>query len=479
LIFRKLLFAIIGLAILHLTSTLPAADRRVPDDYLTIQAAINASADGDRIIVAVGTYDENVDIGKSVTLTSTDPDDPNIVANTVIDAGGSGSAIKFSETVTTDCELRGFTITGGYRGGVDCQGGNVTVRNCIFRDNLCYNGSGKGGGISNDSFARLTVIDSIFIRNTASGYGGGIFSDLGPLVVIGCEFIQNSAGHEGGGIATDYEEVTVQDCLFVQNQADYGGAVHSSHYGAEITNCTFAHNSARTGGAICEKELYLGDMTMRIRNCTLYSNIADEYGGAVSIRLAGNLLMSNCILWDNIAFVEGPQIATGNGGNLSVSYSCVQGGEGDVYAPSATLNWLEGNFDADPVFEDAAANDFHLQSTEGRWDASQKTWVVDVIHSPCIDTGNPVSDWTAEIWPNGQRINVGAFGGTKQASKSLSTSGNIADIDSSGSVGVGDLDRLVKKWLMEGITLREDLNGDGIINLGDFAVLVNYWGWKQ
>jgi hypothetical protein len=44
--------------------------------------------------------------------------------------------------------------------------------------------------------------------------------------------------------------------------------------------------------------------------------------------------------------------------------------------------------------------------------------------------GDPSSDWSDESWPNGKRINMGAYDGTIQASKN----GNLADFDIDGSV---------------------------------------------
>jgi len=482
-IIRELLFSVYATLFLFVTPAASAADRYVPDEYSTIQAAVNASAGGDSIIVKTGTYYEKISVNKDITLTSTDPNDPGIVANTIINAGGSGSAVTFFGSETAYYELRGFTVTGADNGGIKCGAGNITIRKCIITNNKCYGGAGKGGGISNDSLARLTVIDCNFIGNIAGwykgGYGGGIFSDRGALTVIGCEFIQNSARIEGGGVATDYNQVTIRNCIFRENDATYGGAVHNSHYPSTIMNCTFTLNSARYGGAICEKELYLGDHTHKITNCTFYDNYAEDYGGAVSIRLSGNLVLTNCILWENIAFAEGPQISGGHTGDISISYCCIQGGHWDIYAPGGALNWLEGNIEIDPVLANPAAGDFHLQSTEGRWDTNINDWVYDTVSSPCIDTGDPKSDWTAEPWPNGQRINMGAFGGTSQASKSPENGGCIADFDDSGAVDEGDLKLLTEKWLIMGISLREDLYGDGTIDLRDFAVFAKFWGWHE
>jgi len=77
---------------------------------------------------------------------------------------------------------------------------------------------------------------------------------------------------------------------------------------------------------------------------------------------------------------------------------------------------------ADPLFADAAAGDFHLRSTGGRWDPALNNgagaWVQDSGESPCVDAGDPSDDHGDEPAPNGGRINMGAYGGTTQASMS-------------------------------------------------------------
>ena len=92
----------------------------------------------------------------------------------------------------------------------------------------------------------------------------------------------------------------------------------------------------------------------------------------------------------------------------------------------------------DPCFVDAVSGDYHLQSEAGRWDADMLVWRVDEETSPCIDAGYLVSDWTDELWPHGERINMGAYGGTAEASMSLSLVGNVADLNGDGAVGLTD-----------------------------------------
>ncbi len=114
--------------------------------------------------------------------------------------------------------------------------------------------------------------------------------------------------------------------------------------------------------------------------------------------------VTNCILWN-----DSPQEIWGWGPNPVFTYSDVQGG------------WPgEGNIDADPLFADPANGDYHLKSQTGRWNPQTPGWWTQGdVTSPCIDAGNPNSDWSAELSPHGERINMGVYGGTSQASKSF------------------------------------------------------------
>jgi hypothetical protein len=78
----------------------------------------------------------------------------------------------------------------------------------------------------------------------------------------------------------------------------------------------------------------------------------------------------------------------------------------------------EGNIKFDPLFADPDNGDYHLKSQAGRWDPNSESWVKDDVTSPCIDAGDPNSPFGDEPMPNGGRINMGAYGGTAEASKS-------------------------------------------------------------
>jgi hypothetical protein len=102
-------------------------------------------------------------------------------------------------------------------------------------------------------------------------------------------------------------------------------------------------------------------------------------------------------------------------------------------------------------------------------------WVLDNATSSCIDAGDPNSDKIGELWPHGIRNNMGAYGGTPEASMSLSDEGNIADLNWDGSIGYADMIFFMGRWLYEGILLAEDFDRNGFVSLSDFAIFARNW----
>jgi len=105
--------------------------------YSNIQLAVNNANDGDEIVVNPGVYHENISfIDKNLTLRSKDPNDPNVVAATVINIENlyQGPVITLSGGRKGACLLNGLTITGG-RVGISCCDSSPKLRNCLVESN--------------------------------------------------------------------------------------------------------------------------------------------------------------------------------------------------------------------------------------------------------------------------------------------------------------------------------------------------------
>jgi subtilisin family serine protease/subtilisin-like proprotein convertase family protein len=89
----------------------------------------------------------------------------------------------------------------------------------------------------------------------------------------------------------------------------------------------------------------------------------------------------------------------------------------DLSAWQAAIGKDAHSISVDPLFADPAGGDFHLKSQGGRYEPATGTWVIDSVHSPAIDAGDPASPFANEPAPHGGRINMGAYGNTAQASK--------------------------------------------------------------
>jgi hypothetical protein len=99
-----------------------------------------------------------------------------------------------------------------------------------------------------------------------------------------------------------------------------------------------------------------------------------------------------------------------------------------------------------PLFANSVKGDYHLRSNRGRYWPEHKVWVLDEVTSPCIDGGDPEDDYSQEQQPNGERINIGAYGGTPYASMSPEQPFST-DVNGDGVVDISDIVELIEKWL--------------------------------
>jgi len=217
--------------------------------------------------------------------------------------------------------------------------------------------------------------------------------------------IANNYAEYGGGIMLFISEAVLTNSRIVDNSADAGGAgIYNFSSGGKIVNNVIAHNSSGiVGGGILNMYGYssiINNTIVHNRPSGLHLDVTGldtwdpDYGRPIF----------NNIIWQNEIYIEegfDPE-------EYDIRYNNIQGGwEGD------------GNIDVDPCFADSENRDYHLKSEAGRWDPVSKSWVVDESTSPCIDAGDPENPVGDEPDSNGDRINMGAYGGTPEASKSL------------------------------------------------------------
>ncbi len=144
---------------------------RVPDEYATIQSAIDAVSDGATIVVAPGIYHESLVIsGKRVKLVSqfVATGDQRLVHKTVLSGevleideneGRAEQVLLIESNVDPDTEIAGFTIRGG-DDGISCHA-RITIRNNRFIDNVDAIDYEGGGGLCEHNYFERNEDDAI------------------------------------------------------------------------------------------------------------------------------------------------------------------------------------------------------------------------------------------------------------------------------------------------------------------------------
>ena len=349
----------------------------------------------------------------------------------------------------TDCTFKGLSSQ-----AIRQSGGSLTLINCMFTGNT-------GGAIDCSARAELTLQDCAFVANEVRWLAMINCSFQGNLRIYNCEFRNNVASSVAGVRAHVVEEFIVENCTFSGN---VGRLIDNSGGQMVISNCIFTGNIGDAidhsrGRIVISNCLFAGirgraiDSTGRyviIENCTFSGNSADRGGSALDTWHGSKV--SNCIFWNN----SSPAIEDLRDETV-MNYCNVEGG------------WPgEGNLDVDPYFvllgywdlngtpEDTADDfwvdgDYHLQSQAGRWEHESQTWIQDDVTSLCIDTGDPNGPIGTEPFPNGGRLNMGAYGAGDKAGKSY-------------------FGEPVCETIIAG-----DINGDGIVDDEDLAILNSHW----
>ena len=302
------------------TINYPTPIVRVPQNYKTIQEAIQNVPKGGTVLVADGTYIANLTVigGSTKTVNIYSENGPG---STIIQGTGTGAVVTFSNY--SKSVISGFTITNG------------------------NNNIGNGGGIIIGTGAMPTIKNCIITGNKAWFGGGGIH-----LVPTSAPIIENCiiGNNETTGYTTESN----------------GAAIHvAAGATATIRNCTITDNrSSYLGGAIA---VYAG--TIKVINSTFSNNSAVNYGGAIALNTPqAGTLVTNSIFWGNTDLNGTNQISLSDQTTLpGVTYSDIQGGYPGT-----------GNINLDPKF--IGGGNYHLQTISPAIDkgTSQNAPLIDI-----------------------------------------------------------------------------------------------------
>lgn len=366
------------ITICGLTTNLLAGTLNVPSEYSTIQSAINASVDGDTVVVAEGTYFENIRFyGKGILVGSEYVVDKNTnhILNTIIDGSqptipDTASCVLFIDNEDSTSIIEGFTITGGtgtawldeHGAGLYYEGGGIlsAFSGPIIRHNIIRGNKAKrlGGG------------------SATSAGGGAIRCGDGNPTIIG-NIIMNNQGKYGGGIVMNYTKGKIKNNIIYNNEV------------AEYKNSKNDPPPASFGGGGIwvnqEGPVIIENNTIIFNTSAGSNNLYSGKGGGI-LFAGAEVVIRNNIVWGNTQQFD-KQISR-IGGTFETSYNDIEDG----------FDGIE-NISVDPLFE----GDNYMLSE----------------NSPCIDAGDPSLEYNdpaegnSALWPahGTERNDIGAYGG--------------------------------------------------------------------
>ncbi|MBT5750758.1 MAG: hypothetical protein HOI39_06505, partial [Flavobacteriales bacterium] len=348
----------------------------VPSQYSTIQSAINASVNGDTILVSDGTYNENITIlAKSITIKSI-----NGAGNTTINANGT---VIFIQNTTDDVTIDGFTINSnsngsGYANSAKCIAAEFSqvriINNILNASSNNYQSTAVGVRLNDCDYSIISdnsMTSLLTVNGNYSASAWGIGMDDSDALISGNNIFSQVSGFGG-------------------QPAPAQGIHHWQGCNSQIFNNTII--------AICPSyaEGISNTGQMRVYNNTIYVSSTNSSYVGKCIESWPNPEENNISIYGNILYGDGSRsqgLGVSDGPNVFADYNCSYN-HGSTF-PDDINNLLPGenNILSDPMFVNFNNYDFSLSGG-----------------SPCIDAGM-TSDLYNDL--DGSRNDMGSFGGSK------------------------------------------------------------------
>jgi len=428
------------------------------------------------------------------------------------------NGLTFENNEGPDSIVDGLTFRALHSSAIDCFQSSPTIRNCIFKDGKGHP-FGGGGGVT--CIMGSPLIKNCLFYNNLGGMEGGSpiaiwnYNDPNQIIIQNC-VIKGNTAYCGGGIVCCDANALLENCTIASNNSigncnfPDGGGITVENSNVEIKNSIIWGNKADDANEIAIFDyVHSGytPSTVSISYCDIKGGLSEVYVDPCSTLNwgDGNIDIDPCFA-----------IEPNDGGDgwidnyQTPENESVNNELGDVHLKSQTGRWkfsiyigLDTTGDGFINFSDFAAFANSWQTTGGDIPADLDRsglvdfsdlnllldnylndyltgqWVTDDVTSLCIDAGDPNSDWTEELWPHGKQINMGAYGGTSQASMSTSPVGHPADFNNDDFVDAEDLGLFADMWLSDQMPLAEDINRDGSVNFPDWAEFANHWLWVE
>jgi hypothetical protein len=463
-----------GVVVVLLTGASAADVLVVPDQYTTIQSAIEAAVTGDIVQVQSGIYNETIDfLGKAITVAGESAD------TTTIDGTGlAGSVVRFVSEENQNSTLETIRII---------RGSGEIVSDPVFGDVLC------GGGIIVRS-ASPTLFGCVVEFNAAWG-GAGMCNVAGSPHVNNCIFRNNaSEGHGGGMYNLDGSHPLLEGCRFESNTASWGGGMtNTTGSNPEMLACDFWTNVVfNVGGGMFNRSSSSPVLT----GCSFYGNeqVGNPLGsgGGMCTYGAGTggglcyPVVTSCSFVANSVMGDGGGMANAYGAHPTVTDSSfVQNTCGRDGGGVACVGEDNPDYPSNGSFEGCWFDDNEATARGGGFFSRRSE--PSIIN--CSAAGNLAAQGGGVYFFESSAATMGAsricgnamgqIGGAY-----IDLGGNsvnevcedcVADITGDGTVGVDDLLDLIASF-GPCAGCPADVDGDGVVGVDDILIVLAAWG---